>query len=97
MVDEVSKKDKEISDLQSKLTNADTEKKLELSNAVHSVEKARDQLINDLKHKDTERELLEKSLNEKFKDKLEHKDETLKLKDEEIHTLKDYKQNYQPK
>ena len=97
LLEEVSKKDKEISDLQSKLTNADTEKKLELSNAVHSVEKHRDQLINDLKNKDTERELLEKSLNEQFKNKLEHKDETLKLKDEEIQYLKDYKQKLSTK
>jgi hypothetical protein len=97
LLEEVSKKDKEISDLQSKLTNADTEKKLELSNAVHSVEKHRDQLINDLKNKDTERELLEKSLNEQFKNKLEHKNETLKLKDEEIQYLKDYKQKLSTK
>ena len=97
LVDEVSKKEDSIRELKSKLENAETEKKLELSNAVHGVEKQRDQLINDLKNKDTERELLEKSLNEQFKNKLEHKDETLKLKEEEIERLKDYKQKLSTK
>ena len=97
LVAEVSKKEDKIRELQSKVENAETEKKLELSNAVNSVEKQRDQLINDLKNKDTERELLEKSLNEQFKNKLEHKDETLKLKDDEIERLKDYKQKLSTK
>ena len=97
LVDEVSKKDKEISDLESKLANAETLKKLALSEALKQVEKKNDQLENDLKSKDTEKELLEKSLNEKFNDKLNHKDETLKLKDEEIQYLKDYKQKLSTK
>lgn len=97
LVDEVSKKEDEIRALQSKVENAEVQNKLALSTAVHSVEKQRDQLINDLKNKDTERELLEKSLNEQFKNKLEHKDETLKLKDEEIQYLKDYKQKLSTK
>ena len=97
LLDEVSKKDKEISNLESKLANAETLKKLALSEALKEVEKKNDQLENDLKSKDTEKELLEKSLNEKFNDKLNHKDETLKLKDEEIERLKDYKQKLSTK
>jgi hypothetical protein len=97
LVNEVSRKEDEIRVLQSKVENAEVQNKLALSNAVHSVEKQRDQLINDLKNKDTERELLEKSLHEQFKNKLEHKDETLKLKDEEIQYLKDYKQKLSTK
>ncbi|PQB07557.1 hypothetical protein BST83_10600 [Polaribacter filamentus] len=97
LLDEVSKKDKEISDLESKLANAETLKKLALSEALKEVEKKNDQLENVLKSKDTEKELLEKSLNEKFNDKLNHKDETLKLKDEEIERLKDYKQKLSTK
>jgi hypothetical protein len=97
LVDEVSKKDKEISDLESKLANAETLKKLALSEALKQVEKKNDQLENDLKSKDTEKELLEKSLNEKFNDKLNHKDESLRLKDEEIERLKDYKQKLSTK
>jgi len=97
LVDEVSKKDKEISDLESKLANAETLKKLALSEALKQVEKKNDQLENDLKSKDTEKELLEKSLNEKFNDKLNHKDESLRLKNEEIERLKDYKQKLSTK
>ena len=97
LVDEVSKKDKEISDLESKLANAETLKKLALSEALKQVENKNSQLENDLKSKDTEKELLEKSLNEKFNDKLNHKDESLRLKDEEIERLKDYKQKLSTK
>ena len=97
LLEEGSKKNKEISDLQSKLENAETVKKLALSEALKEVEKKNDQLENDLKSKDTEKELLEKSLKEKFNDKLKYKDETLKLKDEEIIRLKDHKQKLSTK
>jgi hypothetical protein len=97
LLEEVTKKDKEISDLQSKLENAETVKKLALSEALKEVEKKNDQLENDLKSKDTEKELLEKSLKEKFNDKLKYKDETLKLKDDEIVRLKDHKQKLSTK
>jgi hypothetical protein len=97
LVDEVSKKEAQIRDLQSIIDNAIIKKELELAKAMNSLEKERDQLINDLKNKDTEKELLEKSLNEQFKNKLEHKDEALKLKEEEIDRLKDYKQKLSTK
>ncbi|MHB1105022.1 MAG: DUF2130 domain-containing protein [Lutibacter sp.] len=97
LVDEVSKKEAQIRDLQSIIDNAIIKKELELAKAMISLEKERDQLINDLKNKDTEKELLEKSLNEQFKNKLEHKDEALKLKEEEIDRLKDYKQKLSTK
>ncbi len=97
LVDEVSKKEAQIRDLQSIIDNAIIKKELELSKAMNSLEKERDQLINDLKNKDTEKELLEKSLNEQFKNKLEHKDEAIKLKEEEIDRLKDYKQKLSTK
>lgn len=97
LVDEVSKKDQQIRALQSRIENAEVQKKLEVSTAINSIEKERDQLLNDLKNKDTEKELLEKSLNEQFKNKLNHKDEALKLKDEEIGRLKDYKQKLSTK
>lgn len=97
LVVEVSKKQEEIRALQSKLEQAETQKKLELSDAIRGIEKEKDQLTNDLKSKETEKELLEKSLKEKFNDKLAHKDETLRLKEEEIERLKDYKQKLSTK
>ena len=97
LIQEVSKKDDTIKSLEARLDKIDTQKQLELSNAVREVEKAKDQLENDLKSKDLEKELLEKSLIEKFNDKLNHKDETLKLKEDEILRLKDFKQKLSTK
>ena len=97
LIGEVSKKENTIRELQSKLENVETLKKLDLSNAVRNVEKQRDQLLNDLNNKDTEKELSEKSLNEQFSNKLAHKEEALKLKEEEIERLKDYKQKLSTK
>lgn len=93
----LSKKEAEIKALEAKIENTNIQKTLELSTAVREVEKERDQLKNDLKSKDTEKELLEKSLVEQFKNKLEHKEEALKLKEEEIERLKDYKQKLSTK
>tara|TARA_Y100000385_G_scaffold251982_1_gene275127 strand:+ start:151 stop:1431 length:1281 start_codon:yes stop_codon:yes gene_type:complete len=97
LIQEVSKKDDAIKSLEARLDKIDTQKQLELSNAVREIEKAKDQLENDLKSKDLEKELLEKSLTEKFNDKLNHKDETLKLKEDEILRLKDFKQKLSTK
>ena len=94
---ELAKKEVQIRELENKVNNADIAKKLELSDAVNSIEKERDQLINDVKYKDTERVLLEKSLNEDFKRKLENKNEAIKLKEEEIDRLKDFKQKQSTK
>jgi hypothetical protein len=97
LVDEVSKKDTKIQELQSKINQGEAEKKLELSNAVRDLERKKDQLENDVKAKDTERELLEKSLQSDFKRELEHVAKDLQLKDEEIERLKDFKQKLSTK
>jgi hypothetical protein len=97
LVDEVSKKDAKIQELQSKINQGEAEKKLELSNAVRDLERKKDQLENDVKAKDTERELLEKSLQADFKRELEHVAKDLQLKDEEIERLKDFKQKLSTK
>ncbi|MBU2926689.1 DUF2130 domain-containing protein [Winogradskyella psychrotolerans] len=97
LIQEVSKKDNAIKDLESKLQQAETAKQLALQTAVSRIEKERDQVINDLKAKETEKALSEKSLKEQFNNKLVHKDEALKLKEEEIERLKDYKQKLSTK
>ena len=97
LIQELSKKDEAINSLEATLGKIDAEKQLELSQAVSQVEKAKDQLENDLKAKDLEKELLQKSLTEKFNNKLKYKDETLKLKDDEIVRLKDFKQKLSTK
>jgi len=94
---EVSKKETEILALHAKIDNADTLKKLALSNAVKDIEKERDQLVNDVKLKEAEKENLEKSLKEDFRRQLDHVAKDFKLKDEEIERLKDYKQKMSTK
>ncbi len=97
LAEEVAKKEAKIQALQNKIENADIQKKLEVSNAINTVGKERDQLKNDLKLKDSEKELLEKSLLTDFQNKLELKDHTIKLNQDEIERLKDYKQKLSTK
>jgi hypothetical protein len=77
--------------MKSKLDKAEVEKKLSVTEAVNSIEKERDTLINELKSKETEKQLLEKSLQEKLSAELKAKDEIIKMKDEEIALRKDMK------
>ena len=93
----VSKKDSKITELESKISKSETEKKLEVTEAIKSLEKENDQLINDLKTKDFEMELKEKSIQAEYEKNLEFKDKDLKLKNEEIERLKDFKQKLSTK
>jgi len=93
----LAEKELEISGMKSKIQQAETEKKLEVSEAVKLIEKERDKLANDLKFKETETQLLEKSIQEQFSIKLVGKDETIKMKDDEIARLKDFKQKLSTK
>lgn len=88
---ERDEKEKELCELRIKLENTEVQQKLLVTEATLKIEKERDKLANDLKFKETETQLLEKTLNEKFNDKLKLKDEAIKLKDEEIDRLKDFK------
>ena len=91
LAEKLTKKDAEIAEMKSKIENAEAEKKLAVSEASKDIEKERDKLINELKNKDTEKELFEKSLNEKHLNELKAKDDIIKLKDEEIVFRKDMK------
>jgi hypothetical protein len=86
-----AEKDAEIARLQAKVDSSETEKKLAVTEAVNKVEKERDELAGELRHKDTEKQLLETSLKEKFVAELKTKDDIIKLKDEEIELRKDMK------
>lgn len=89
--DQLAKKESEISALTAKIQNAEIEKKLSLTEAIKAIEKERDDLANDVKNKEIEKQLLEKSLNERFSSELRTKDDIIKLKDEEIALRKDMK------
>ncbi len=87
----LSQKETELLQIKAKLDNAEVAKKLAVTEATQKIEKERDELANVLKGKDTERQLLEKSLNEKYLSELKEKDAIIKHKDEEIALRKDMK------
>lgn len=97
LAEEIAKKEELIRALTSKVEQAETLKQLEVSTAVSKIEKVKDNLENELKNKDTEKALLEQSLKQQHTDQLKAKEELLKIKDEEIVRLKDYKQKLSTK
>jgi hypothetical protein len=86
-----AEKDSEIATLKAQLESSDIVKKLAVTEAVNRIEKERDSLVNDLRTKDAEKQILENSLNEKFTAELRTKDDIIMLKDEEIALRKDLK------
>jgi len=94
---QLAQKEVEIAEIKSKVQNAEIEKKLEVSEAVKEIEKERDNLTNDLKIKEAEKESLEISIKDKFTNQLVVKDETIKMRDDEIDRLKDFKQKLSTK
>ena len=91
LAEELGKKEAELAEMKSKIDKAEVEKKLSVTEAVNQIEKERDDLANDLKSKEIEKQLLEKSLLEKFSSKLKTKDDIIKMKDDEIALRKDMK------
>ena len=94
---QLAQKEVEIAEIKSKVQNAEIEKKLEVSEAVKAIEKERDNLTHDLKIKEAEKESLEISIKDKFTNQLVVKDETIKMRDDEIDRLKDFKQKLSTK
>lgn len=82
--EDLAKKDIEIAQL-----TADT--KLIVVEAIKNIEKERDELANKLEHKETEAQLREKTLSEKFSADLKTKEDIIKMKDEEIALRKEMK------
>lgn len=79
-----SRKDAELTELKSKLQSTATEHELAVTKAVNRVEKEREELRLELVAKENEKQLIEKSLNEKYQGEL-------KLKDEMIAQYKEFK------
>jgi hypothetical protein len=95
--DQLLLKENKISELNSIVEKANLELQITVTNAVQNIEKERDTLLNELKLKATEQELLKKSIEEQFRNTLITKDEAIKLKDDEINRLKDFKQRLSTK
>jgi hypothetical protein len=93
----LAQKESVISEMKTKIENAEIQKQLAISEALKATEKERDNLASELKSKETEKQLLEKSLNEKFTAELRTKDDIIKLKDDEIAFRKEMKQKLSTK
>ena len=70
-------KDAELAKLLAKIEATTTEQKLAVTEAVNKIEKERDELAGELKSKDTEKQLLESSLKDKYETELKSKDEMI--------------------
>ena len=87
----LAEKECTITELKAQNEKSEVEKKLSISEAIKNIEKERDELANKLEHKETEGQLREKTLSEKFTADLKTKEDIIKMKDDEIALRKDMK------
>ena len=95
--EKLNQKDAELSVLKSKIQNAENVKELEISKATKEIEKQRDNLANDLKTKEVEKQQIGDKLKYEYSAELQKKDDIIKYKDEEIIRVKDMKQKLSTK
>ncbi len=88
---EASDKDKQIQRLKGELEAEKMSKKLAIQEATAPLEKEKIELQGKIDSANTERKLLQKSLNEKHQTELQTKDAIIRAKDEEIELRKDMK------
>ena len=74
---DIAKREAEVAELRAQVQATITEKQLAVTEAVTRVERERDQLLNELKNKDAEKQLLESSLKDKYSTELKNKDEMI--------------------
>ena len=86
-----AEKTNELTQLKAQLDNAEVAKKLAITEAVQKNEKERDNLLNEVKTKELEKQNLESTLVQEYTAKLQSKEEIIKYKEEEIARVKDMK------
>ncbi|MEI6753918.1 MAG: DUF2130 domain-containing protein [Paludibacter sp.] len=91
LAQQLSQKDNLITEMKSKIDKAEMEKTLSVTQAVQKIEKERDELAGSIRNKEIEKQLLEKSLSEKYSAELRTKDDIIRMKDEEIALRKEMK------
>lgn len=91
LASQLSEKDTLLQAMKAKLDHAEIQQKLSISEAVQIIEKERDLLVSDLKLQESQKQISENALHEKFAAELKTKDEIIKMKDEEIALRKDMK------
>lgn len=97
LIEKLTEKNTELAELKSKIEKAETEKLLAVSEATKAIEKEKNNLENDLKTKELEKENLKSSLEQKYSSELQNKDAIIKFKEDEIARFKDMKQKLSTK
>ncbi len=97
LTEQLAEKEAQIAEMNTQIQSAELDKKLQVAEAIKSIEKERNDLQNEVKNKETEKQLLEKSLREKYDADLKTKEDIIKLKEEEIAFRKDMKQRLSTK
>lgn len=87
----LQEKEKEINELKIKSSNAEAEKKLAIIEVTWKIEKDNYRLENELKNKEIEKQLLEKTLSEKHLIAIKSKDEIIKYQIDDLARTKDMK------
>ena len=88
---QLAQKENELTALNAKINNANLEKLLAVKEATQKIEKERDELNNDLKSKELEKQNLEHTLIQRFNTAIKAKDEIIKFKEEELARTKEMK------
>ncbi len=91
LAEKLAQKEAELANAKAKLENAETEKKLSVTEAIQKIEKERDAFANELKTKELEKQNIESTLKQQFTTELQNKDTIIKYKEEEIARIKDMK------
>ena len=86
-----------IGDLNQAIKTSETQNKHEISKAIKDIEKERDHLKNEISLKNKEMQLKASSIQIDYTNKLQTKDQLIKIKDDEIDRLKDFKQKLSTK
>ena len=84
LAEQIRSSETKIAQFQTQIEKSTLEQQIQVQNAVQKIEKERDELVNTIKTKELEKELLEKSLLEKYNAELKTKEEIIKIKDEEL-------------
>ena len=95
--EKLSKKEIEISELQSEIEKINLQNQVKIANAIQGVENEKNTLRNQLVLKEKEMILSANSIKEEMNNKIKLKDDSIKLKEEEISRLKDFKQKLSTK
>ncbi|NDE09915.1 MAG: DUF2130 domain-containing protein [Chitinophagia bacterium] len=94
---QLGNKDKLLAELKAKIENLEIEKKLAIAEATMPLEKQRDDLANEVKTKELEKQGLENSLKQQFASVIQSKDAIIRYKEDEIARVRDMKQKLSTK